>query len=226
MERQSETSYLRAAPADSFGKCGDRPLSGQWGRYFGTLDTSVGTLRNSWPVYGSGISTSAGLSTQNRIAWIVGSHGRKNAMTRRTKQALQAVPLLLHESVFLGIDVGKTRHVAGFVSKTLLERHQRFEACPALAFENSREGFAALAERMRTLAPLEHYTVLLEKTGHYHKALQQFLHELDVPVYVMHVQERLSGMMKTDKRDALGLANILYNQLALGVQVANKAQLV
>jgi transposase len=99
-------------------------------------------------------------------------------------------------------------------------------ACPALAFEKSREGFQALIERMRTLAPLEHYTVLLEKTGHYHKALQQFLQELDLPVSVMHVQERLSGMMKTDKRDALGLANTLYNQLALGVQVANKAQLV
>ena len=147
-------------------------------------------------------------------------------MTRRAKQALQAVPLLQHDPVFLGIDVGKTRHVAGFVSKTLLERYQRFEACPALAFENSREGFAALVERMRTLAPLEHYTVLLEKTGHYHKALQRFLQELDVPVYVMQVQERLSGMMKTDKRDALGLANTLDNQLALGVQVANKAQLV
>lgn len=66
----------------------------------------------------------------------------------------------------------------------------------------------------------------VEKTGHYHKALQQFLQELDISVYVMHVQERLSGMLKTDKRDALGLANTLYNQLALGVQVANKAQLV
>lgn len=147
-------------------------------------------------------------------------------MPRRAKSHLQAVPLLEHDPVFLGIDVGKTRHVAGFVSKTLLERYQRFEACPALAFENSRAGFQTLIERMRTLAPLEHYTVLLEKTGHYHKALQQFLQELDISVYVIHVQERLSGMLKTDKRDALGLANTLYNQLALGVQVANKAQLV
>ncbi len=87
-------------------------------------------------------------------------------MTRPVKQHLQAVPLLQHDPVFLGIDVGKTRHVAGFVSRSLLERHQRFEACPALAFKNSREGFQALVERMRALAPLEHYTVLLEKTGH------------------------------------------------------------
>lgn len=147
-------------------------------------------------------------------------------MTRRVKPHLQTVPLLQHDAVFLGIDVGKTRHVAGFVSKTLLERYQRFEACPALAFENSREGFRALVERMRAFAPLEHYTILLEKTGHYHKALQQFLQELDLPVYIMHVQERPARMLKTDKRDALGLANTLYNQLALGVQVADKLQLV
>src|SRR5947209_3857298 len=33
-------------------------------------------------------------------------------------------------------------------------------------------------------------------------------------------------MIKTDKRDALGLANHLYSQLELGVQVANKLQVV
>ena len=146
-------------------------------------------------------------------------------MAKRVEKTLQPVPLFQHEALFLGIAVGKTRHVAGFVSKTLLERYQRFEACPALAFENSREGFQALVKRMQDLAPLEHYTVLLEKTGHYHKALQQFLQELDLPVYVIHVQERPSAVMKTDKRDAFGLANTLYNQLALGIQVADKTQL-
>jgi hypothetical protein len=45
-------------------------------------------------------------------------------------------------------------------------------------------------------------------------------------VYVIHVQSRELGMLKTDKRDALGLANQLYNQLALGVQVTNKLQVV
>lgn len=42
----------------------------------------------------------------------------------------------------------------------------------------------------------------------------------------MHVQNRQAGMLKTDKRDALGLANHLYNQLELGVQVTNKLQVV
>lgn len=149
-------------------------------------------------------------------------------MKNRVKKIpdLQALPLLKQESLYIGIDIGKARHVAGFVSMTLLERHQRFEACPALAFENSREGFHALLERIRTLAPLEHCFVLMEKTGHYHKALVQYVQDLDIPVYLMHVQERPKGMMKTDKRDALGLANTLYNQLALGVQVMDKTQLV
>jgi transposase len=127
---------------------------------------------------------------------------------------------------YVGIDIGKGRHLAGFLSKTLLDRHERFEACPALVFENAREGFRLLIERIRSLAPLEHAYILMERTGHYHRALEQYLQELDIPVYLMHVQSRPGGMLKTDKRDALTLANQLYSQLELGVQVANKLQLV
>lgn len=149
-------------------------------------------------------------------------------MARSTKQrpALQVVPLLKEEPLYIGIDVSKQKHVAGFVSKTLLARHERFEACPALVFDNSREGFHALIERVRAYAPEEHCFALLELTGHYHRALQQYLQELDIPVYIMQVQARPSGMLKTDKRDAPGLANHLYNQLELGVQLANKSHLV
>lgn len=141
------------------------------------------------------------------------------------RAALRAVPMLPHESLYVGIDVGKARHIAGFVSKTLLQRHERFEACPVLAVENSREGFRALVERIREYVPLEQCFLLLEDTGHYHRPLVQYLLELDLPVYLMHVQARPKGTLKTDKRDALGLANHLYNQLELGVQVANKTQL-
>ncbi len=66
----------------------------------------------------------------------------------------------------------------------------------------------------------------MEQTGHYHRPLLQYLLELDIPVYVMHVQRQELKMLKTDKRDALGLANHLYNQLALGVQVENKLQVI
>ncbi len=52
-----------------------------------------------------------------------------------------SIPMLAQETLYVGVDVGKRAHVAGFISSTLLQRHQRFEHCPALAFDNSREGF-------------------------------------------------------------------------------------
>ncbi len=58
------------------------------------------------------------------------------------------------ECLYVGVDVGKLRHVAGFVSSTLLARYQRFEHCPALAFDNSRLGFRQLIERIRAFVPL------------------------------------------------------------------------
>ena len=131
-----------------------------------------------------------------------------------------------HEALYVGIDVGKKKHVAGFLSRTLLQRHQRFEGCPALPFEQSREGFHLLVDRMQSYTPLESCYVLLEHTGHYHKLLEQYLQEMDIAVYVVHVQKRQTGMLKTDKRDALNLANTLYSQLELGVQVAEKLSLV
>ena len=142
------------------------------------------------------------------------------------RPTLQAVPMLARETVYVGVDIGKHKHVAGFVSKTLLERHGRFEACPAFTFEQSREGFRALIERIQSLVPLTQVYLIFEHTGHYHRALEQYLLELDMTVYRIHVQKRPTGLMKTDKRDALGLANTLYAQLELGVQVADKTQLV
>jgi transposase len=148
------------------------------------------------------------------------------ARSKKTRPNLALMPMLPHETIYLGVDVGKFRHVAGFLSRTLLQRHKHFEGCPTFAFEQSREGFRAFVDRIREYTPLEQVTVLLEHTGHYHKNLEQYLLELDITVYRIHVQERPKGMMKTDKRDALGLANRLYTQLELGAQVEDKMQLV
>ena len=135
-------------------------------------------------------------------------------MTKKTRTAsdLHVLPMLPRESIYIGVDIGKFKHVAGFISKTLLERHQHFEHCPAFLFEQSREGFRAFVERIQTYYPLEHCFIVMEQTGPYHRPLLQYLLELDLPVYVMHVQRREFKMLKTDKRDALGLANHLYNQ--------------
>jgi len=139
---------------------------------------------------------------------------------------LVPIPMLSQETLYIGVDIGKFRHVAGFLSRTLLARHERFEGCPTFAFEQSREGFRSFVDRLREYVPLEQATVLLEHTGHYHRLLEQYLLELDITVYRIHVQKRAEGMMKTDKRDALGLANTLYTQLELGAQVRDKLQLV
>lgn len=132
----------------------------------------------------------------------------------------ELLPSLAHESLYLGVDIGKKTHVAGFISSTLLTRYQRFEHCPALTFDNSREGFRALIDRIKIYVPLTQVYAVVEVTGQYHRALLQYLEELDIPVYIIHVQKRQQGLLKTDKRDALGLANLLYNQLEKG----NKAR--
>ncbi len=139
---------------------------------------------------------------------------------------LTALPLLPQENLYVGVDIGKFRHVAGFLSRTLLVRHERFEGCPTCVFDQSREGFRSFVDRLGEYVPLEQVTVLLEHTGHYHRLLEQYLLDLDITVYRVHVQKRAEGMLKTDKRDALSLANMLYTQLELGAQVADKMQFV
>lgn len=130
------------------------------------------------------------------------------------------------EILYVGVDIGKRGHVGGFLSTTLLARHRRFEHCPALSFENSREGFHTLVERIQAFVSLTQVQVLLEVTGHYHRALMQYLQDLGIPVYIIHVQKRPEGLLKTDKRDALNLANMLYNQLEKGIQVSEPLQAV
>lgn len=139
---------------------------------------------------------------------------------------LTAPPPLPQENLYVGVDIGKFRHVAGFLSRTLLARHERFGGCPTFAFEQSREGFRSFVDRIGEYVPLEQVVVLLEHTGHYHRLLEQYLLDLDITVYRVHVQKRAEGMLKTDKRDALSLANALYTQLELGAQVADKMQFV
>lgn len=147
-----------------------------------------------------------------------------------SKHSSDAVPTprvqLGQEILYVGVDIGKQGHVAGFLSTTLLLRHRRFEHGPALSFENSRAGFHALVERIQTFVPLTQVQILLEAAGHYHRALMQYLQDLLIPVYLLHVQKRPEGLLKSDKRDALNLANMLYNQLEKGIQVSDPLQAV
>jgi transposase len=119
-------------------------------------------------------------------------------MVGKARHDLALLPMLSLETLYVGVDIGKQAHVAGFIAFTLLQRHQRFEHCPALAFENSREGFRSLIDRIKTYVPLTQVQVLLEVTGHYHRPLLQYLQELDIPVFVIHVQKRQEGLLKSN----------------------------
>jgi hypothetical protein len=71
------------------------------------------------------------------------------AKTVKPRADVRVTAMLANESLYIGVDVGKQEHIAGFVSHTLLKRHERFEACPALKFEQSREGFRQLIDRIQ-----------------------------------------------------------------------------
>jgi hypothetical protein len=72
---------------------------------------------------------------------------------RTSTTALKPIPRFLHETLYVGVDIAKSKHVAGFISPTLLRRHKRFESCPALSFEPAREGFHSLVERICAYVP-------------------------------------------------------------------------
>ncbi len=129
-----------------------------------------------------------------------------------------------YEILYVGIDIGKARHVAGFVSDALFSRYRRFERCPVLSFEQSRAGFERLLAAIETYGPLDRCAVVMEHTGHYHRLVEQYLLEHNIALYEIHAQKR-EHRDKTDKRDALSLANHLYNQLAKGVQFSETIKL-
>ena len=129
-------------------------------------------------------------------------------------------------ALYIGVDIGKSSHLASMISNSLLTRYGSYERCPTLSFEQSRAGFEQLLSSLRKHGPHDRYHVLLENTGHYGKPLEQYLQEHDVTVYLVHVQARPKGKQKSDKRDAQALAVLLYNQVERHVLVTDKSQIV
>ena len=126
--------------------------------------------------------------------------------------------------LFVGIDIGKTSHVASLLSTVLLSKHHRYEACPTLKFDNTRTDFAKLLKTLISHAPLTECRIIVERTGHYGRALEQYLREHSVEVFQVHVLERPKGS-KSDIRDARRLAVLLYNQLERGVLATDKSEI-
>lgn len=125
--------------------------------------------------------------------------------------------------LYLGIDIGKSSHAAALLSSELLSKHKKYDSCPVSKVENSRTGFTALLALIH-----KHSTeccVLLEHTGHYGFALEQFLQESGITVYRMMARKRYSTN-KTDTHDARALAVLLYNQIELRIPLVDETERV
>lgn len=133
---------------------------------------------------------------------------------------------LLKASLCVGVDVSKASHVAAFLSESLLAQRKRWSNSPTLCFAQNRSGIDAFLKAIRLYGSRpEHTAVLLEQTGHYHRALAEVLQAEGLQVYVIAIhQKKLPSREKTDKRDALRLANLLYSQLVLGAQADDSTQ--
>ncbi len=59
------------------------------------------------------------------------------AKTASRRSHLSILTPLAHESLYVGVDIGKHSHVAGFVSTTLLTRHERFEGMSRPSLQSS-----------------------------------------------------------------------------------------
>jgi transposase len=124
--------------------------------------------------------------------------------------------------LYIGIDIGKNTHVAAFLSQQLLST-QHFSTCPLIRVEQSRTGFTHLLKEICKYAHPEDCHILLEHTGHYGQALEQFLQEHGAHLYRIQTKGRY-GRDKTDERDARALAVMLYNQEELKATIIDEKQ--
>ncbi len=111
-------------------------------------------------------------------------------------------PLLAQEMLYVGVDIGKRAHVAGFLSVTLLSRHQRFEHCPALSFDNSREGFRSVLDSIQTFVPLTQAQVLLAR----HRALAS---GFDAVSQRSLLSQCTSSMFRSGAKDSSNQINVM-----------------
>jgi transposase len=126
--------------------------------------------------------------------------------------------------LYIGIDVGKKSHAVGFLVPSSRKSQQKPPKCVIKRIANSRAGFEALLELIKSYrGTFQECHVLLESTGHYGRSLEQFLQEQGVRVYRVAAREKYNKASKTDESDARSLALLLHNQIGLGVSVLDEA---
>jgi transposase len=121
------------------------------------------------------------------------------------------------DTLFCGIDIGKTRHVACLIDAagTVLVR--------PMSFTNDHAGFARLRQRLEEARQNRPLLIGLEATGHYWYALHEYLttpprpEQQGHPVVVLNPLQtagqsrRYIRKAKTDKKDAHTIARMMKN---------------
>jgi len=125
--------------------------------------------------------------------------------------------------LYAGIDIGKTTHYISVLFPGKLADYPRHERGPTLKIENSREGFEKLLATISQYGQPDQCSILLERTGHYGVPLEHFLLEAGCNLYHITPKRRY-GRDKTDRKDAMALAIILYNHLELRTPVVDSKQ--
>jgi len=131
----------------------------------------------------------------------------------------------MSNDLYVGVDIGKRRHAVALLSQSLLSRFHRFQDCPVFFVEQDRAAFEHLYAELTKHAEPAHIHVLMEHTGHYGAAIEQYCYERGISAYRIHPHEHLAKR-KTDRRDAQLLALRLYNQIELQMHVAEKHERV
>lgn len=109
-----------------------------------------------------------------------------------------------------GIDIGKGKHAAALLDESGREIGQ------AKFYNNTRQGAEKLLERLRTHSDLASVRVGMESTGNYWRAFYDHLTKAGCQVYVINpiiTKASAAGDIrgrKTDKRDALVIADVVF----------------
>jgi transposase len=129
----------------------------------------------------------------------------------RSNRKLEAITF---KTLVVGVDIAKHTHWARFVDCRGLEHGK------ALKFENSRNGFNAILTRIRQMCKDEDFNniiVGMEPTGHYWKALANFLlKQAEITVVLVnpyHTKKAKelddNSQTKSDMKDALTIAGLV-----------------
>lgn len=114
------------------------------------------------------------------------------------------------ETLILGIDAGKGRHVACIATSQARILQRR------LILRGDAEGMAAMEKALNHWGPLTSYVAAMEPTGGYTACLDQFLRDRGVPVVYVHPLKVKSNRQtldlsanKSDERDTVNVVDLV-----------------